>query len=291
MPLLSMTGFASIAREISSQNVALELRAVNHRYLDVQMRLPEELRYLEGGVRERLAARFSRGKVEVRINVQAVNGDQAQLEVSWPMVSQLLDIQRRVLEQAPQAQNLSVGEILRWPGVAQAQTAALDPEAFATAVYQLLDEAITDLTASRGREGEKLGQFLLDRVARMEELVIQIRPKVPEMVAAMQEKLAAKLKEFTGGVDNERLHQEVVLFAQRVDIEEELGRLSSHVAEVRRIVKSSGAVGKRLDFMMQELNREANTLGSKSASTDSTAVALELKVLIEQMREQVQNIE
>lgn len=290
MSLLSMTGFASTNREVPGAVLSLDLRAVNHRYLDLQMRLPEDYRSLEGAIRERLAGKLTRGKVECRLSVQNLPMATAELSVAWPLVEQLLEVSHRIREASPHSPVLSVGEILRWPNVVQGQ-AGMSLEEQHALVLSLLDQALQDFTATRGREGEKLGLYLLERVERMETLVREVAPKIPMLVAAHQEKLSARLREALGNEDSERLHQEVVLFAQKIDVDEELGRLTAHLSEVRRIIKTGGVVGKRLDFLMQELNREANTLGSKSASVDTTGVALEFKVLIEQMREQVQNIE
>lgn len=290
MSLLSMTGFASTSREVPGALLSLDLRAVNHRYLDVQLRMPEDYRGLEGAIRERLSGRLTRGKVECRLSVQNTPQANAELSLSWPLVQQLLDVDRRIREFSPPSPPLSVGEILRWPSVVQGQS-GLSMEEQQTLILAMLDEALTDFTASRGREGEKMGLYLLERVERMEALVRDIAPRIPQIVAAQQEKMLNRLREALAKEDSERLHQEVVLFAQKIDVDEELGRLNAHLSEVRRIIKTGGNVGKRLDFLMQELNREANTLGSKSASSDTSAAALEFKVLIEQMREQVQNIE
>lgn len=290
MSLLSMTGFASTSRELPGALLSLDLRAVNHRYLDLQLRMPEDYRSFEGAIRERLSGKLTRGKVECRLSVQNAPLATSELTVSWSTVEQLLDADRRIRELAPGSPPLSVGEILRWPTVVQGQ-AGLSLEEQQALVLGMLDEAIGEFTASRAREGEKLGLYLLERVDRMEVLVREIAPRIPQLVAAQQDKLLHRLRDALGKEDTERLHQEVVLFAQKIDVDEELGRLKAHLSEVRRIVKTGGNVGKRLDFLMQELNREANTLGSKSASVDTSAAALEFKVLIEQMREQVQNIE
>ena len=289
MSIASMTGYASASRELPTHSLTLELRAVNHRYLELQFRMPEEFRYLETALRERLASRFTRGKMECRLNCQSIANSSATLELSWGLVEQLQAIDRKIRDDSPHATPLSVGEILRWPGVVQA--APTDAETLANAVHELLGQAIDDFEAARLREGERLVHYLLERVERMEELVQSVAPKIPALVSSHQERLAQRLQDALGSADAERLKQEVVLFAQKIDIDEELGRLNAHLAEVRRILKKGGAAGKRLDFMMQELNREANTLGSKSVSTETTGVSMELKVLIEQMREQVQNIE
>ncbi len=187
------------------------------------------------------------------------------------------------------AQPLSVADVLRWPGILGNDN--LVPDELQEACNRLLDRALDDLTASRGREGEKLKDLLLDRIASMEALVGKLAPRMPQLVSSYREKLAARLKEATISLDDDRLKQELVLFASKIDVDEELSRLSTHFGEIRRILDKGGAAGKRLDFLMQELNREANTLGSKSVDMEFTQTSMELKVLIEQMREQIQNIE
>lgn len=288
--ILSMTGYASAQREWPQGVLVVELRAVNHRFLDVSMRLPEEFRPLESVIREKLAAKLSRGKVECRIAFNAQQGGApSSLQLNRALAQTLLALGSELAELAPQARPLSVGEVLRWPGVLA--TDALPPETLQAAALELIDSALNDFVANRAREGEKLAGLLQDRAAAMEALVAEIRPKMPQIVADYEAKLTQRFVEALGTHDDERIRQEIVLFAQRIDVAEELDRLTAHIAELRHILKKGGAAGKRLDFLMQELNREANTLGSKSVAVDSSRTAMELKVLIEQMREQVQNIE
>ena len=288
--ILSMTGYASAQREWPQGVLVVELRAVNHRFLDVSMRLPEEFRPLESVIREKLAAKLSRGKVECRIAFDAQQGGApSSLQLNRALAQILLALGSELAELAPQARPLSVGEVLRWPGVLA--TDALPPETLQAAALELIDSALNDFVANRAREGEKLAGLLQDRAAAMEALVAEIRPKMPQIVADYEAKLTQRFVEALGTHDDERIRQEIVLFAQRIDVAEELDRLTAHIAELRHILKKGGAAGKRLDFLMQELNREANTLGSKSVAVDSSRTAMELKVLIEQMREQVQNIE
>jgi uncharacterized protein (TIGR00255 family) len=287
-----MTGFAAAAKELPQGVLNLELRAVNHRYLDVQFRLPDELRALEGGLREVLAARLNRGKVECRVGItpRTEGITDESLEKSRDLVRQLLALENDVRAVAPDAAPLSVHEILRWPGVLTASVECSVDELRA-ACQELLGQALEEFTAARAREGEKLKALLLERIARMEEQVAAVAPHMPRAIAELQEKLTSRLREALGEANDERIRQEIVLFANKIDVDEELSRLVTHLAEARRILDRGGAVGKRLDFLMQELNREANTLGSKAASIEVTQTAMELKVLIEQMREQIQNIE
>ena len=286
--ITSMTGFAAVSAEVPGGRFALELKTVNHRYLEFQTRMPEDLRSLEQLMRELLAAKLTRGKADCRVTFTPV-ATRDSLTPNQDALTALAETQQQILKNFD-AGRLSVWEIMHAPGVMSAE--ALGTDAAKEGLITLFKTAIAELNATRQREGEKLAALINERLDGIEVLVKQVTPLIPAMVAAYQEKLALKLAEaMAGSASDERLKQEVVLFASRVDVSEELNRLTAHVSEVRRVVKSGGAVGKRLDFLMQELNREANTLGSKSVSTESTKVAVELKVLIEQMREQIQNIE
>ena len=286
--ITSMTGFAAVSAEVAGGRFALELKTVNHRYLEFQTRMPEDLRALEQLMRELVAASLTRGKVECRVTFTPV-ATRDTLAPNDEALTALAETQKQILKRFD-AGRLSVWEIMHAPGVMSA--GALGTDAAREALMALFKSAIAELNATRRREGEKLAALINERLDGIEVLVKDVTPLIPGMVAAYQEKLATKLTDaMAGSASDERLKQEVVLFASRIDVTEELNRLTAHISEVRRVVKSGGAVGKRLDFLMQELNREANTLGSKSVSTESTKVAVELKVLIEQMREQIQNIE
>lgn len=287
--ILSMTGFAAASRDIPGGALNLELRAVNHRYLDVQMRLPEELRVIEPHLREMIAAKVSRGKIECRIGLNQVESDSPTLELNHAYLERLLTLSKDVQAKAPELRGLSVGEMLRWPGVLKSNT--LPVETLQKLALENLGGLLEDFNASRGREGEKLKAILIERVDAMDGIIAHIRPRLPQILDAYLARLSTRLGEALENVDDDRLKQEFALFAQKIDVDEELSRLTTHLTEVRRILKAGGQTGKRLDFLMQELNREANTLGSKSVSTDTTQASVELKVLIEQMREQIQNIE
>ena len=284
----SMTGFAAVSGEVPGGRFALELKSVNHRYLEFQTRMPEDLRLHEPQMRELVAAALTRGKVDCRVTFTPV-ATRESFAPNQDALIVLAETQKHILTKFDAAP-LSVWEIMHAPGVMSAE--ALGTDAAKEALLALLRKAIDELNATRSREGEKLAVLINERLTRIEELVKQITPLIPCLVAAYQEKLAQKLVDaMAGAASDERLKQEVVLFASRIDVAEELNRLTTHVSEVRRVLKAGGATGKRLDFLMQELNRESNTLGSKSVSTDATNVSIELKVLIEQMREQIQNIE
>lgn len=287
--IASMTGFAAAAAESAQGSLAVELRTVNHRYLEFQTRVPEELRPLEPAMREAVAARLTRGKVDCRVTYTSLATAQRALMPDARAMESLEAASRAVLARFPQARPLSVAEILHWPGVLAEE--ALSAERLKEQVLELLGQAIEDLNASRMREGAKLEAVLRERLDRMAALVEEAKPLIPSAIRAFREKLAQKLAEAGASPSDERLQQEVVLYAARIDVDEELSRLSSHIAEFRRVLDKGGACGKRLDFLCQELNREANTLGSKSVANEMTRTSVELKVLIEQMREQVQNIE
>ncbi|KAB2845426.1 MAG: YicC family protein [Burkholderiales bacterium] len=287
--ILSMTGFAVVSRDLPTGSLQLELRAVNHRYLDLSMRLPDELRALEPPLREKLGGKLARGKVECRLVFNRSAPEARSLALNAPLVAQLHALSKQIADTAPGTAPLSAAEILRWPGVVVEPATAF--EELARAVDQLAETALADLTATRAREGAKLAAMIEERLAGMTELVARVAPRMPIIQAAYQEKLLARLREAALDADEERLRQELALFAAKTDVAEELSRLTAHISEVRRVLKAGGNAGKRLDFLMQELNREANTLGSKSVDAELSQVAVELKVLIEQMREQVQNLE
>jgi uncharacterized protein (TIGR00255 family) len=286
--IYSMTGYAVATRELESGVLNIELKSVNHRYLDVQFRIPDELRSIEPSLREVLAARLNRGKVEVRISYASTPG-RKRVELDAELLAQLVDLDERVRKALPAAQTIPVADVLRWPGMLGADT--IDVEALRTVCRELLEIVLEDFTVSRGREGEKLRALLLERAASIEKHVAEVAPRMPQVIAAFQEKLTTRLKEALANADDERIRQEIALFANKIDVDEELTRLATHVAELQRVLDKGGAVGKRLDFLMQELNREANTLGSKAADISITQVSMNLKLLIEQMREQIQNIE
>lgn len=285
----SMTGFAALSREFPIGSLSVELRTVNHRYLELHFRLDEIFRNLEPVLRETLQAKLTRGKVECRISLAAREEATNRLEINSKLVGELAAISQAVREVSPQSREMSVGEILRWPGVLVSENYSADE--LRSACSALFAQTLAELAESRQREGAKLAQILLDKIAQIEQRVADVAPKIPQLLQAYRDKLGAKLREALSGGDEERIRQEIALYAQKIDVDEELSRLLTHLTEVRRVLKAGGGVGKRLDFLMQELHREANTLGSKSVATETSHAALELKVIIEQMREQVQNIE
>jgi len=285
----SMTGYATAARELAWGSVSVELRSVNHRYLDVSFRMPDELRSAETALREAIAATVTRGKIECRVAYALRSGAKSSAELDDALLAQLLDLNTRVRHALPEARQLGVADILRWPGMLGADE--LPVEDLRATATELMPEVLREFTAARGREGEKLAAVILERAADMRTRIAVVQPRMPGIIAAFQDKLNTRLKEALVSADDERVRQEIALFVNKIDVDEELSRLATHLDELERILKKGGAAGKRLDFLMQELNREANTLGSKSADIEVTRVAMDLKLLIEQMREQIQNIE
>lgn len=291
--ILSMTGYATASNENEYGSLSLELRAVNHRYLDLQIRMPEELRGFESVLREAIAAQLQRGKVECRINY-APRTAQSGATLNRELLQQLAMWNKEVRAVLHDAPPLSVADILNWKGVLESPNSCADT--LRTTLLDLLQTVLREFSASRAREGEKLKEFLWQRVEKIEVLRSAAVPHVPAAIAAYEQKLTARLHEAlqnsaTHDLLDERVRQEITLFASKIDVDEELSRLASHLTEMRRILTQGGAVGKRLDFLMQELNREANTLGSKSVDADVSRSAMEIKILIEQMREQIQNLE
>lgn len=285
----SMTGYATATRELAWGSVSVELRSVNHRYLDVSFRMPDELRTAEQGLREAIAAVATRGKIECRLSYARRSNARAGAEPNPEVLAQLLSLDTRVRQACPDARPLAVADILHWPGMLA--TDELPVEELKSAAIDLINAALSDFTAARAREGAKLAAVILERAAEMRTRIDAVQPRMPGVIAAFQEKLNTRLKEALVAADDERIRQEVALFINKIDVDEELSRLATHLDELRRILDKGGASGKRLDFLMQELNREANTLGSKAADIEVSKVSMDLKLLIEQMREQIQNIE
>ncbi|WP_417707939.1 YicC/YloC family endoribonuclease [Pseudomonas sp.] len=284
----SMTAFARNEQATAHGTLSWELRSVNHRYLEPHLRLPEAFRDLEGAVREALRQGLSRGKVECTLRFAEESAGKP-LQVDSERARQLIAAAEQVAALIQQPAPLNPLEVLAWPGVLVADSA--DPQALNSAALKLFDQALGELKAGRAREGAELARLLNERLDSMLDEVAALRELVPQMLAGQRAKIETRFAEMQAELDPQRLEQELVLLAQKSDVAEELDRLSTHVSEVRRVLKAGGAAGRRLDFLMQELNREANTLGSKAFDPRSTQAAVNLKVLIEQMREQVQNIE
>lgn len=285
---LSMTAFARRNADTAAGALVWELRSVNHRYLDISLRLPDELRVIESGARELIAQCVERGKVDATLKFQ-VKEAASGLTLDESAARQLLAAADQARGLTPGLTPLSVHEVLRWPGVLRSPT--LDSETLTRAALKLLKETLEELVATRAREGERLRVMLDERLRGVHELLEKLAPLLPDIARDYRARLGARLGEIRAQLDPARLEQEMVLYATRSDVSEEVDRLGAHVSEVARVLEKRGQVGRRLDFLMQELNREANTLASKSVDLRLTNIAVELKVLIEQMREQVQNIE
>lgn len=286
--IFSMTGFAAQEHQTETVTLMLELRAVNSRYLDLHFKLDDAFKAFELPIRERISKHLSRGKVECKLSLVQRTKSQQTLLLDADVLKQLAHLQQDAMAIFPHSATLSMAEILRWPGAIVTEGGTQD---MTQAVMDLVELGLAALNASRAREGEKLKALIEDRIKQIGDLVLQVKPLLPALAKSYQLKLEAKLHETLKTIDQERIAQELVMFAQRIDVDEELTRLSAHITEVQRILNSKDPAGKRLDFLMQELNREANTLGSKSVSIETTQVSMQLKVLIEQMREQIQNIE
>ena len=287
--IYSMTGYAARTIDFERGALHLELKSVNSRYLDFQFRISEELRAIELPLRDLFSAKLTRGKIECRLGFSAHASGNQTLALNGDLLQQLKTLDAQVRNEMPQAASLSVNEVLRWPGMFGDDS--LDSDIVLPRCLELARLALDDFAASRAREGQKLATVIMERVTRMRELVAEVTPRIPAAQAAFQEKLKQRLIDALGSADDERIRQEVAVFAVRIDVAEELARLSTHLDEVERVLKAGGACGKRLDFLMQELNREANTLGSKSVVAEVSQTAMDLKLLIEQMREQIQNLE
>lgn len=285
--IYSMTGYAVKTREFDGGSLHMELKSVNSRFLDIHFRIADELRPYEMAVREKIASRLGRGKVECRLYFSLAQGVKQNL--NQDMLGDLKTLESMVRAQIPDVQPLTVSEVLRWPGMFGDEN--VDFAALGPVVQALSEEVLDEFVATRGREGEKLAAIIQDRGNQMRGILAEVVPHIPGAQAAFTEKLKQRLEDALGAADDGRVLQEVALFAARIDVDEEISRLETHLDELDRILKKGGAVGKRLDFLMQELNREANTLGSKAAVSEVTQAAMTLKLLIEQMREQVQNIE
>ena len=284
-----MTAFGRDQSEGDWGSLIWELRSVNHRYLDISTRLPEDLRLLEAEIRKRLGQKLNRGKVDCSLRFQRETSISAEFQIDDGIVDGLLSTAKTIQQRAGDMPPMTATEVLQWPGVLK--TPSLNIDVLGDAALAGFDRALKELVDTRAREGAGLAEHIEQRLSAADEVVSGLGKIMPEVVKAYRQRVADKLKDIAQELDPARLEQEIVIFASKSDIAEELDRLATHIDEVRRINKKGGAVGRRLDFLMQEFNREANTIGSKAVDIRVTNASVELKVLIEQMREQVQNIE
>ncbi len=298
MAVFSMTGFAHVQKMTQMGTLCVELRSVNSRFLELNLRMPEELRIFEGKIRSLFTKRIARGKVECRMAI--VSDEGTQQELNPQALASLMALQTEVLKVQSDAKAMTVSNILQFPGILKARS--IDEEAFEREVFEALDESLTIFANTRQREGESLAVVLNNYCDQLVVTVEDIAPKIPLILESIQKKLTERLETalsktltdhstLTKEDVSDRIRQEVTLYALRMDVDEEINRLLTHVKEVRRVLTSGGQVGRKLDFMMQEMNREANTLGSKAAAIEMTNASLALKLTIEQMREQIQNLE
>lgn len=285
----SMTGYARKSAQGSWGNLTIEIRSVNQRFLDLSIRLPELLREFDPLIRAKVQSQLTRGKVEVQVKYQPGADLCAEMTLNEPLAQQLIVAAKKVSDMSSNSTATSVTDILKWPMVMQMQE--LDISSVKNHVADVLEQAITAMVETRQAEGEKLKAMLLERITTLTALVEDVKPLVPKIIAEQRQKLLARVEELQLNVDGERIEQEIVMLSQRLDVSEEMDRLTAHIQETVKVINKGGVVGRRLDFLMQELNREANTLGSKSAAVSSSHASVDLKVTIEQMREQIQNIE
>ncbi len=287
--LHSMTGFARQIAELPLGTLTCEIRAVNHRYLDVQFRLPDELRPKEVELRQCVSETVGRGKVDCSLHFRRAAGAADDLMLNHDLIRQLAARTAELGTLLPELEPPGALDILRWPGVIEEPR--IDTEPLYDAARALLSQTLAELAAMRGSEGQRLGAMLTTRCDEILAIAATVRKRMPDVLAATRERQRERLQKLAVEAEPARLEAELALVSQKLDVDEELDRLESHITEIRQILTSGEPVGRRLDFLMQELNREANTLGSKSADTETTRAAVDLKVLIEQMREQIQNIE
>jgi len=285
----SMTAFARQELVKDWGSLTLELRSVNHRYLEVSLRLPEDFRSLETKIREKISEKLGRGKVDVGLRFSRNDTSSGEIIIDKKLIEQISNASREIDHILYNPEGVSSLDILRWPGVIK--PSELDSTELNTAVFELLEMTLDDMLDGRAREGEKLAALIQQRCLSISEVIENVKKRLPEIMQIWREKLLKRIQDASVEVDESRLEQELVIIAQKTDVDEELDRLTTHIAEVERVLKNENPIGRRLDFLMQELNREANTLGSKSIDTETTKASVDLKVLIEQMREQIQNIE
>lgn len=285
----SMTAFARHEEQTELGSLSWEIRSVNHRYLEVSFRLEESFRPFEMAMRKLISDTLSRGKVEVALRYRAPEQTQTSLQMNEGLAKTIMENYHQLASFTDNAAPIDILRVMQWPGVIQ--TESLDQDALQATVLNSLKQALADLVATREREGAALEQMIIQRCEQINDIAEQTKVRLPEILASHRQKLSDRIAELEVNLEPERLEQEMVLLAQKADVAEEIDRLQNHVNEVKHTLKRNEPIGRRLDFLMQELNREANTLGSKSIDTDTTRYSVDLKVLIEQMREQIQNIE
>lgn len=285
----SMTGFARRERQEPWGTLVCELRTVNHRYLEISLRLPDDLKALDNDIRQIIGTALRRGKVDANLYLKSSSGTQTSLEVDTVLLDALMSQVAAVRSRVPAIGEPNALDLLRWPGVIR--NAEVDTKPVLTAALELLKQSLTELNDTRHREGQRIRELLLNRCEAMRTQVQSVRARLPEVSQRLRERIVERISQLGVTPDPDRLEQELVLYAHKMDVAEEMDRLAGHLDEVTGVLDSSEPAGRRLDFLMQELNREANTLSSKSQDVETTRAAVDMKVIIEQMREQVQNVE
>ena len=285
----SMTAYGRVENSEGQNSISCEIRSVNHRYSEISIRLPEELRPLEQKIRDRISGKIKRGKIECNIRIEKHNAYDESLSINQDLLKNIIEAAKRINSDLSTSAPLDSLDLLRWPGVLEKST--LDVEEIGKLLFPLVNEAIDIVIDTRQREGEKIKKMLTDRCTKIKEIISNVKKQIPDILKNYRKKLTQRVQEISDELDNDRLEQELLFLSQKADIEEEIDRLGAHVDEVVRVIDRKEPIGRRLDFLMQEMNRESNTLGSKSNHIYTSNASVELKVLIEQMREQIQNIE
>ena len=284
-----MTAFASSEAEVDNLTINCELRSVNHRYCDVSVKLPERLKFAEATIRPLITSSLKRGKIECSLSYKKQAGDRQTIVVNGDVLNALVQATSQIEQKMPALQSFSALDVLNFPGIQQ--EAETDKEALHTTITYLIEKALKQLVSVREQEGSQLAVLIEDRCKKIQDLVVLADKRLPDVLENIRGRIKSRLTELVAEPDFDRLEQEMVYLAQKLDVAEEIDRLRTHAQEVLNVLGKNEAVGRRLDFLMQEMNREANTLGSKSADKQMTQISIDLKVLIEQMREQIQNIE
>ena len=285
----SMTAYGRVENSEGQNSISCEIRSVNHRYSEISIRLPEELRPLEQKIRDHISGKIKRGKIECNIRIEKHNAYDESLSINQDLLKNIIEAAKRINSDLSTSAPLDSLDLLRWPGVLEKST--LDVEEIGKLLFPLVNEAIDIVIDTRQREGEKIKKMLTDRCTKIKEIISNVKKQIPDILKNYRKKLTQRVQEISDELDNDRLEQELLFLSQKADIEEEIDRLNAHADEVVRVIDQKEPIGRRLDFLMQEMNRESNTLGSKSNHIYTTNASVELKVLIEQMREQIQNIE
>ncbi len=287
--IASMTSFGRIEETTSHGHVVWDIRTVNHRYLDINLRMPEEMRPLEASIRQKISTNIKRGKVDCNLRFDMDLGEACDIKVNEDRAHRVTEVARRLSEPSTAFSTINPIDVMRWPGVVERDQ--IDIDVVGATLLTLLDKALLMVSDTRKAEGDKLQQMIRERCEQIQHIVTTVKSAMPELIQQLHDKYRARINELLETPDMERLDQEIVMLAQKADVAEELDRLEAHLSEVDRALSAKEPVGRRLDFLMQEMNREANTLGSKSVHINMTNASVDLKVLIEQMREQIQNIE